>query len=159
MDEPKENTWIFGYGSLLWNPAFPFIKKQKGYIKGWHRRFYQGSTDHRGVPGNPGRVVTVIPHHQDSASCTSENCFAYGVAYQIAPDKYDEVISYLDFREKGGYIISLINVHSHEFPDQAPFKALLYTATIQNPEYLVGYHTSTLLLIRFIYRVQQKMPS
>lgn len=41
--------WIFGYGSLMWKTNFPFIKKYPGYIKGYIRRFYQFSPDHRGT--------------------------------------------------------------------------------------------------------------
>ncbi|KAF4522583.1 hypothetical protein B566_EDAN012661 [Ephemera danica] len=52
--------WVFGYGSLCWNPGFEFEKSCIGFIRGYKRRFSQGNTFHRGTHEKPGRVATLI---------------------------------------------------------------------------------------------------
>ena len=117
--------WIFGYGSLVWRPAFEHEERQPARVEGFVRRFWQGSTDHRGVPGAPGRVVTLLP--APGAWCT-------GAAYRVAPERAQAVLDGLDFREKGGYRRQRLPIHLQDgrvIPD-----GLLYRATPDNDNYL-----------------------
>ena len=87
-------TWLFGYGSIMWKTGFNFETSELSLAKGWARRFWQGSTDHRGTPDFPGRVVTLV----ESAS---EHC--WGTAYRLPPCEATRILEDLDYREKGGY--------------------------------------------------------
>ncbi len=119
------SQWVFGYGSLVWRPAFPFAEQRPGYISGFWRRFWQGSTDHRGVPGAPGRVVTLVPARDGRT---------WGMAYRVEPDVLDEVLVQLDHREQGGYDRHELEVHDRD--DRAFATALVYLARPDNPNYL-----------------------
>lgn len=99
-----------------------------GYIKGYLRRFYQGSTDHRGTPESPGRVVTLLPS-------TSKDDMVWGVAYRLPEDQVDSVLAHLDYREKGGFTRS----HTLFYPRdslQTPFEITVYVAIEGNMNYL-----------------------
>jgi|SRR5579859_1257703 len=122
-------AWVFGYGSLIWRPTFAYEERAVGWIEGWARRFWQGSTDHRGVPGAPGRVVTLV--QEPGARCV-------GVAYRLAAAERDAVLAGLDHREKGGYERHEVDVHVRGAAGEAgrTLRALMYVATAANPEYL-----------------------
>jgi cation transport regulator ChaC len=116
--------WIFGYGSLIFRPSFPFEERRQAWLKGWARRFWQGSTDHRGVPEAPGRVVTLVP--EPDARC-------WGVAYRIAAERVEEVLAHLDVREQGGYERHQVLLETCEPPH---LEAVVYVAGPSNPHYL-----------------------
>nr|CAH7759424.1 unnamed protein product [Callosobruchus chinensis] len=118
--------WIFGYGSLIWKIDFPYEEKILGYIKGYHRRFYQYSTDHRGTPENPGRVVTLIP--------AAEHEKVYGIAYRIKESDIEDVVKHLDFREKGGYERKTVMFYPCD-QEHKPFDMVIYLANHDNFNY------------------------
>jgi len=53
--------WVFGYGSLLWNPLFPIAEARAGNVHGLHRRFCLRSLASRGTPDQPGLVLALEP--------------------------------------------------------------------------------------------------
>lgn len=80
--------WVFGYGSLIWNPGFEVLKKERAVLHGLHRSFCVYSWVHRGTQENPGLVLGL----DKGGSC-------HGMA-MLAPGKSrDEIIDYLRARE------------------------------------------------------------
>ena len=49
--------WVFAYGSLLWNPLFPFSEARPALLRGFHRRFCLWSLGSRGTVDRPGLVL------------------------------------------------------------------------------------------------------
>lgn len=51
--------WLFGYGSLLWNPGFDFARRVPARVTGWHRAFCMSLKRFRGSPENPGLMLAL----------------------------------------------------------------------------------------------------
>ncbi len=120
------SLWIFGYGSLLFRPDFEFVRSEVAWAEGFVRRFHQGSTDHRGVPEAPGRVVTLV---------SSPGARVGGLAFEVAPDAVEHVLTRLDYRERGGYVrLDLVLTDSRGVA--RPHGAITYVATPDNPNWL-----------------------
>lgn len=85
------DVWLFGYGSLIYKVDFPYLERQPASVRGWVRRLWQGSHDHRGTPAQPGRVATLVA--EADAVCV-------GMAYRVEPATFVG----LDAREKNGYL-------------------------------------------------------
>ena len=81
-------SWVFGYGSLMWNPGFPFIDQQPAELIGYHRAFCIYSQHHRGTQETPGLVLGL----DRGGSCI-------GIAYEVAKSDWLSTINYLDERE------------------------------------------------------------
>ncbi len=122
--ETPERSWIFGYGSLIWRPDMPFDDRRVARIRGWVRRFWQGSHDHRGAPRAPGRVVTLAP--EPRATCE-------GVAYRLPPGAATAILDRLDDREKNGYRRHDVRI---EFRRGGAAAGIVYVASADNQAFL-----------------------
>ncbi len=70
LDVPTD--WVFGYGSLIWNPDFEFEQAERGRLQGYHRAFCISSHRYRGTPEKPGVVLGL----DRGGTCT-------GIAYRL----------------------------------------------------------------------------
>jgi cation transport protein ChaC len=84
MDE----FWIFGYGSLMWNPGFDYVDRQAAHLFGFRRSLCVRSWVHRGTEQHPGLVLGL----DRGGSCR-------GMAFRVVPEKWDAVVDYLRERE------------------------------------------------------------
>ncbi|TCL08125.1 cation transport protein ChaC [Shimia isoporae] len=82
--------WVFGYGSLLWNPGFEVSEQSVGTLHGWHRSFCMRSIHHRGTDADPGLVLALDA--EVGAHCQ-------GVALKVANGHEAKTLDYLRERE------------------------------------------------------------
>ncbi|NIJ64236.1 cation transport protein ChaC [Sphingomonas leidyi] len=92
---PAGDLWVFGYGSLIWNPGFKSVERRIARIDGWHRAFCLSMPAGRGTPGAPGLALGL----DRGGSCQ-------GMAYRVAEEDIESELPILWDREMllGGYI-------------------------------------------------------
>lgn len=82
--------WVFGYGSLVWNPGFDVAQQQIATLPDYSRSFCMRSIHHRGTEDVPGLVLALDESH--GARCQ-------GVAMAVADGQEDVTLEYLRARE------------------------------------------------------------
>ena len=90
-----EPVWLFGYGSLIWNPAIHYVERRPATIQGWHRAFCLATRAGRGTPDNPGLVLGL----DNGGTCG-------GVAFRLADGDVETELTLLWRREMlaGSYV-------------------------------------------------------
>lgn len=125
--EPAE-TWIFGYGSLMWNPGFDFAEARRARLTGYHRAFCIYSIHYRGTQRRPGLVLGL----DRGGVCD-------GIAFRVAPERHAETLAYLRRRELiyGVYREALVRVDiAHEAGEASrTVWAITYIAERAHPAY------------------------
>ena len=86
---PKGRSfWVFGYGSLMWRPDFPFREAAPALLRGYHRAFCIWSFHYRGSEDRPGLVLGL----DRGGACR-------GRAFRVAKADAAAVCAYLHERE------------------------------------------------------------
>jgi glutathione-specific gamma-glutamylcyclotransferase len=121
------SLWVFGYGSLIWDPGFPVAEQRIGRLDGWHRSFCMRSIHHRGTVEAPGLVLAL--DRADGATCT-------GVAFRVATGAETATLAALREREliSSAYLETRLRVQT----PQGSLEALAFVIDADHAQYCGG---------------------
>lgn len=117
--------WVFGYGSLLWDPGFDVAEKARAVLRGYSRSFCMHSIHHRGSEDAPGLVLAL--DEAEAAQCT-------GLALRAAPGTEAATLAYLREREliSSAYVERSVSL---AFDDGRRAEALAYVINRDHWQY------------------------
>ena len=101
--KPESDVWVFGYGSLMWNPMVYHEEQRHGLVYGYHRRYCFWSRTGRASPETPGLGLGL-----DRGGCCR------GMAFRIAARQAEHELELLWRREmiSGVYIPRWVKIHT-----------------------------------------------
>lgn len=108
----NRDLWVFGYGSLIWDPAVHFDQLRRASADGFRRRFCLHLEGGRGTPERPGLMASL-----DRA----EGRICEGVAMRIPAALVNEETRIMWMREMitGAYIPAFIPLDTPQGPVEA----------------------------------------
>jgi len=117
--------WVFGYGSLIWEPGFPVAESRRARLEGFARRFCMRSLHHRGTAETPGLVLALDAER--GTSCE-------GLALRAEPGSEETTLEYLRERElvTRAYLERILPVI---LDDGREVAALAYVMDQAHPQY------------------------
>lgn len=117
-----ESLWVFGYGSLIWQPEFAFTERRIGTVRGYHRRFCLLQRRFRGSVERPGLVLAL-----------DRGGLCRGVAFRLADDDPHATLLPVWRREMrgNGYLGRWVTVET----DQGPVTALTFVVNRASDRY------------------------
>ncbi|WP_420568495.1 gamma-glutamylcyclotransferase [Thalassovita sp.] len=120
--------WVFGYGSLLWNPGFEAADSQLAHLPGYHRSFCMRSIHHRGTEDKPGLVLAL--DRAVDAAC-------HGLALAVHPTDEEQVLA--DLRERELVSSAYLEVqHEVHLRDGRSVTAITYVIDPDHVQYCGG---------------------
>ena len=121
--ENEKLHWVFGYGSLIWNPGFPFVTRKPATLLGAHRRLCVLSHRHRGTAARPGLVFGLVR----GGSCR-------GMAFGVAAADWGAAHAYLAEREMDNGVYRE-TVRPVQFGDRSRAPALAFLVDDHHPQF------------------------
>ena len=120
--------WVFGYGSLLWNPGFDVAEQQLATLQGYARSFCMRSIHHRGSETEPGLVLAL--DEVVGAQCE-------GVALGVPAGQEESVLDYLREREliSSAYLEKMLRI---SLASGADVDAVTYVIDADHVQYCGG---------------------
>jgi cation transport protein ChaC len=123
-----QDLWVFGYGSLMWNPGFAAEEAVPADLPGFRRAFCLRSVHYRGTPEAPGLVLGL--DRAPGRVCA-------GLAYRVGAGAAAAVLDYLRRRELVSYAYAE-EVHPAILADGRRIDALAYVLDPAHPQYCGG---------------------
>ncbi len=119
--------WVFGYGSLIWNPEFPVAERRLARLGGWRRGFCMRSIHYRGSEAAPGLVLAL--DREEGAACD-------GLALRVEPGEEAATLAALRARE----LISSAYLETRLAVDTAAgaLEAVTFVIDRDHPQYWGG---------------------
>ncbi len=117
------DLWIFGYGSLMWNPAIHVVESRPALLEGFSRRFAMRLVFGRAMPDRPGLMMCLVR----GGTC-------HGIAHRIAADCVESESRILWMREmlSGAYTPTWIDL---DF-GQSVARGVTFVINEAHPRYL-----------------------
>ena len=120
--------WVFGYGSLLWNPGFTVAESVIATLPGYARSFCMRSIHHRGTEDHPGLVLALDEHVESACE---------GMALRVADGAEADTLEYLREREliSSAYVEKNLRIH---LTDGRDVTAVVYVIDESHVQYCGG---------------------
>ena len=119
----SSDLWVFGYGSLMWQPGFTFEEVCPALLSGWRRSLCIYSWHYRGTEAQPGLVLGL----DSGGSCR-------GMAYRVTAALAEKTVAYLRERELVSYVYREL-LRPVRLSDGRRVPALTYAADPRHDQY------------------------
>lgn len=123
--DDKAELWVFGYGSLIWNPTLDFEEQRRCTINGYEKKFCFWTTLGRGTDEHPGLMMGLV----EGGHCN-------GLAYRINLKKAATELDILFRREMSFFVYKPVWVEAHCAKTNSTFNTLTFVVDPENERYV-----------------------